>query len=394
MIFRQRFAFIAVSVFAFVAALLLHERIREPAYQGKRLSAWLMDLDRSGAGAENFTAEKEARAEEAIRQMGAECIPVLLDLLRSHNSRLMLKLIEFGQEHEFAEKLVAKFKFSDATAKAELAKDAFMVLGEKAKPAIPELMKMLNRLVSSDWDEVAHRAGGVLGNLGKEATLPVVEMLNDTDVRVRRIAANQLRHHQTEDSPELAVPALLKALHDSDITVRVNAAKALGNFSPQSAEAVPALLSILDGDELEVRLSCIRGLALTGAYARRFIPALTEQVKSSDSNRQSSAVIRLARIRHEIGITVPALIQNLQSTTPSIRGNTTMALSAFGPEARGAIPHLQKLTNDQTVFFPGFDYSLTVATAASRALQAIERAVALSSASAVKPNSTAVPVKD
>src|ERR1035437_4714173 len=53
----------------------------EPSYQGKTLSAWLDDY---GAGPKNYKPSPQAN--EALRQIGPEAVPYLLELLHKTNT--------------------------------------------------------------------------------------------------------------------------------------------------------------------------------------------------------------------------------------------------------------------------------------------------------------------
>jgi hypothetical protein len=51
-----------------------HPKTNEPGYQGKSLSEWLMDFD-------NPSPETQALAADAIRQIGSQAVPFLVNRL-------------------------------------------------------------------------------------------------------------------------------------------------------------------------------------------------------------------------------------------------------------------------------------------------------------------------
>ncbi|MBI3850319.1 MAG: hypothetical protein HY298_08530 [Verrucomicrobia bacterium] len=76
------------------AAISLHGflRQREPKYQGKTLTAWLK-VGGHGEGLEDKPAI------EAVRKMGTNAIPFLLDMVRAKDSRFKLKLTDWTYGH-------------------------------------------------------------------------------------------------------------------------------------------------------------------------------------------------------------------------------------------------------------------------------------------------------
>ena len=69
---------VIATVVAFIAL-----RPREPVYEGKRLSEWLRDLDDN-----TLAADSRNRAVDAVRQIGTNCVPTLVDMLQSSDSWL------------------------------------------------------------------------------------------------------------------------------------------------------------------------------------------------------------------------------------------------------------------------------------------------------------------
>src|ERR1700722_4378595 len=65
----------------------------EPSYQGKPLSAWLQEyrVDRMGS----------PDADEAVRHIGTNAIPALLQMLRASDSPLKTKCIELFDQQYF-----------------------------------------------------------------------------------------------------------------------------------------------------------------------------------------------------------------------------------------------------------------------------------------------------
>src|SRR5438309_9722959 len=79
---------VLLAVSAAVAAFFAL-RPREPVYQGKQLSVWLRDLDDN-----TLAADSRNRAVDAVRQIGSNCVPSLIEMLRSSDSWPKRKLME------------------------------------------------------------------------------------------------------------------------------------------------------------------------------------------------------------------------------------------------------------------------------------------------------------
>src|SRR5258705_8707101 len=102
---KRGISLFAIAVVVLVAGLYLAFAPREPSHQGKRLSAWLYDL-RGNSSRE--------QAEAAIREMGDRCVPTLLEMLRSRNSRLKVKLMEWAEGHDFSKEALTRLKIVTA----------------------------------------------------------------------------------------------------------------------------------------------------------------------------------------------------------------------------------------------------------------------------------------
>ena len=70
----------------------------------------------------------------------------------------------------------------------------------------------------------------------------LIVQLAATDAATRRAAAEKMSPEEV-DAP-IAVPALLRALRDSDYLVRYHSLVALRRFGPDASDAVPALRQI------------------------------------------------------------------------------------------------------------------------------------------------------
>ena len=113
------------------AAAFFALRPREPVYQGKRLSVWLRDLDDN-----TLAADSRNRAVDAVRQIGSNCVPTLVEMLHSSDSWLKRKLMELvGNQSRI------RFHFTTAPERRSRAIRGIEVSGPAA---IPMLIDLLN----------------------------------------------------------------------------------------------------------------------------------------------------------------------------------------------------------------------------------------------------------
>jgi len=102
------------------------------------------------------------------------------------------------------------------------------------------------------------------------------------------------------ETPRLAiqecVPALVKALADSDNRVRALAAHAVGATGAVGVAAVPALIGLLASPSEGDRNTACIGLAGIGPAAREALPALTKALSDPSADVRRFAKHAIGRI--------------------------------------------------------------------------------------------------
>jgi hypothetical protein len=228
----------------------------EPAYNGKALSEWLI-LDHSGE-------LLDKSAEQAIRQIGTNAIPTLLELLGATPSNRKSRVRKF--ESKGFESILLLSPQDAAEVLRGIGKRGFGILGTNAESAVPQLTKLLHNERTSfeaakvlagvgprgfsvltnavhDWrlaGVTIHALGGFEGGDKIVITRLLISALKDPDPMLRGNAADFLRRGDAE----LAVPALIPMLDDNEFYPRERAAIALKAFGPAARSAAPKLLSV------------------------------------------------------------------------------------------------------------------------------------------------------
>ena len=112
---------LAVSVW-----FLIREAPRVPVYHGKALTLWLRTYAPSSSSGRGSREWKEA--DDAVRHIGTNCIPVLLHMIREKDSRLKLRLAALADKQR-----LIKIHFVPAAQRNVEASRAFIALGNMAK---------------------------------------------------------------------------------------------------------------------------------------------------------------------------------------------------------------------------------------------------------------------
>ncbi len=208
-------------------------REREPVYQGKPLSFWLESL-RQTAG----NQEEVDRAKQAIRHIGTNALPVVIERLRAHDTPLKQLIMKWAQKQAFVH-----FHFNSADERRPEAIWGYEALGPLASAQVPSLSATLTNDPSP---RVRIAAAWALGYIGPEARMAAPALFRatqDKDYHVHGPAFAALG--KIRPNPQLTIPLLVAGLDDPHWTVRANAAGALGRYGQEAKAAVPVLLRML-----------------------------------------------------------------------------------------------------------------------------------------------------
>jgi hypothetical protein len=227
-------AFAASIIFLLVGSvwLVARQAPRVPVYRGKSLTVWLRTYAPSSSSGRHSREWNEA--DEAVRQIGTNGIPVLLHMVREKDSKLKLLLVFLAQKQR-----LVKIHFVRAAERNVEASRAFIVLGDMAKGAVPALVKMYDEDLSAESRSAIEDALAWIGPAAKPAIPLLLRAAANSNPRVRADALWALGEIRAE--PDLCVPVLIRALGDSDGWVRLSGAHALGMFGAEAQSAVPSL---------------------------------------------------------------------------------------------------------------------------------------------------------
>ena len=197
-----------IILFALLGSLLgglgLYISRPQPRYGWRSLDSWVMDFRlMEGPGHE--------KAKDAVRQMGTNALPKLIEMLHSKDPVWKVKIQEW----------IPKYRFQPASVKHWRATTALEALG----PAIiPSLLEGPDISVVQD----------AIIRIGEKGILPLETALTNVNPAVRTKAASALGWLGTDGEP--GIPALIKALEDPDKEVRRAVTNALLEIDMEAAE--------------------------------------------------------------------------------------------------------------------------------------------------------------
>lgn len=178
-------------------------RAKEPGYQGRRLTEWLSDCSvypPNGVGEYPRAFNPRVRAaSHAVKEIGTNAIPVLLNLLQAGDSTegLKIKLNVLLDRQS-----IIRFRFRPGYDYRNLAVFGFEILNKEAAPAVPALIGLLNCEHPMARIDVIY-ALGKIGPAAKEAVPALLTHLNDEHANVRIAVTNVLK----QIDPEAAAKA-------------------------------------------------------------------------------------------------------------------------------------------------------------------------------------------
>ena len=228
-------------------------------------------------------------------------------------------------------------------------------IGSAAESEIPFLVETMR---STKLLAMSRSTAEALGNFGPAAKPAVTELLKmlDKDDEITRVNA-AVALWKIEGHPK-ALPALLEMLRHGNAFQAYRAAVALGQMEKESDVVAPALIEALHAPDADVRRAAARSLGQLGKAA---FPSLKKAnaLQTPDAEARRMVIEALSWMGRDAA---PALIAALQDTRPAVRRAAARALGNLGTDAQSARSALETAASD-----PQED----VRTAAAKALRRI-----------------------
>ncbi len=283
--------------------------------EGRPLRSWLKQLDAStpswqfptklGQGGFNWSPAG-AQAAAAIRELGANALPYLLQTLTNTDSTPRTRVREFLQSWLHCEFIHSASEFWRGAVLG------FAALGPTANPAIPALAGALN--LKSHDENVRRNVALVLACIGPEGQATLVRGLESTNSVVVGDCALTLRICQ------VSTPAVLKYLMKAAArdTARAPFFISLAcDLGQHSTLVLPFLMNEIRSPLSSVRMAAISGLggfAGQGIPAQTAIAALMGALQSTNLAQQAAAAMALGNFGSRACVAEPVLLRLLQLT--------------------------------------------------------------------------------
>jgi HEAT repeat protein len=206
----------------------------------------------------------------------------------------------------------------------------------------------------------------------KETIRAMISGLSDRDYRVRLASADVLETLGDRAVP--AIPALVKALGDSNKFVRWSSARTLGQLARRATErneakeVVAGLMRLLnDREDLSVRITSVFAIEQYGPAAKEAVPLLARAINRGDKEYIIAVLHALQGIGTDAQPALPnvAWILRSRDLPTSVREEAAQTLGRFGPLAKGQLRDLREVMVT--------DADEKVRNAASSAVLAIDR---------------------
>jgi HEAT repeat protein len=281
----------------------------------------------------------------------------------------------------------------DAMAKGEDTRQgAISALVAIGKPALPALNQALT---SQDWQirygailaigemgpDAAESVGSLLnvfaGNRNPDEQIAIIHSLGRTGpgnaeamgLLASCLLVDSLRNYALRAFGEMgasaspAVPRILSILEDQDTQARFEAISALEGIGPFEG-VVDGIAGRLKDGEARVRLEAAKALGEFGPDAAGATSALADALGDSEADVRQAAAKALGDIAPASAAAIPKLIRALGDSEPQTRREVANALGRFGSHASSSVSALQRIADSDE-----FDY---VRNAARQAIQAIQ----------------------
>ena len=291
---RRKLLILLVCAAMAAGVVALWPKGREPEYNGKKLSEWLRDYRPVHQRMVPVASEEAA---DAVRHIGTNGLPILVKWIQ-----------ETKEPPKWKEKMLELFdrispkstdRLFEVFAGRELrdwrAVWGFEILGEEARSAIPDLVRVAN----SGNKEAASSAIRALGYLGKDALPPLLGLASKNEFKghdASLTVIGQMGYLGTNAHP--AVLFFVKNINDRENEVA--AADVLGRLHLESDISVPALAECLESTNGIVRMWGAISLGRFGVDAQAALPALRKALKDPYVSVRNQATNALRLIAPEV----------------------------------------------------------------------------------------------
>lgn len=298
---KRIFIVLAVCVLVGIGVVAFWPGEREPEYNGKKLSEWLV---LAHTLPDSVTAQIDAtkEAKEAVRHIGTNALPCVLRWMSY--KRPHWKTIVFDGVSKMPSSLAGltdwvldKTLISDDKqfSRLDLGLSCLKILGPEAEPAIPNLVRAAN--ASNYYVSKAATVG--LAQIGERGINALITIIEDPKHPYRVIAAEALASVDRAKS-DSATTVLIRLVCDRDTKLAIAAAYTLGDLNSEPQIVVPALSRGVADPRPIVRMNAVKALGMFEERARPAVPVILNACNDTDPFVRYEATNALRAVAPEV----------------------------------------------------------------------------------------------
>jgi HEAT repeat protein len=287
-----------------VALVVYSSRPREPVYRGRRLTTWLRDLNANDA-----TVNAEAKA--ALRQMGSNAVPTLLEMFCApHDSNFKHEVLVLSRKQ-----FPVHLPLLSSAERKDLGWRGLLTVG-------PDALRPFVRTLAEDLQAGRAEVAGLLAMTGTEGLPPLLAALTNRNAEVQCAAANALSTFGRIRKGD-KVFSLDTFYSETDLR------KLAATYADA---AVPALITRLTDNDKTVRRSALRALQEIGEKPELLVPIAIDKLTASDPANRFYAIRILAEFPDQALPAIPKVVKALDDDDKAVREAATNALNKIAPK--------------------------------------------------------------
>jgi len=322
----------------------LRPAIAESTFREQPLAYWKMKLLDPSLAVRQSAAATFADMDPAMAKEGLD---ELVGALKDDDARVRFlaarTLGKIGAEAKPALPELLKLVAPEANVYVASAAGVAIASIDPEFPALPNVVRVLvqsEQPLGKSLKKSPSLSGEFLERFPELAVRHTVPLLESDDSAIRRHAA-QVLAAAGPTARDAGEAALLAALHDPDDAIRAAAVDAL--YRVESAElrqTVPVLIQLVASRQFPASDAA----TIFTPYAREVCPRLIRELDGKSLEKQAALVSTLSLMRET---SLPLLIGALDDDLASVRVGAAAALGGIGRRASESIPGLLRMAKDQ-----------------------------------------------
>ncbi len=296
---RRKTVFVLGLMVVLTLAWVVFTPEKEPEYQGKKLSEWLLEFRTGG---------EWKKAHDAIQIIGTNAIPLLLDWIAYEppesgdrtDGLLNTIRVNWRTTSLYLEEVLYTMRLHRDPPEALYARrrdalTAFQILGPIAEPAVPALSQLLYD-VKEDDELNAQSLALALARVSPTYCAPLYTALTNRNLAVRVGAAITIARSRNTNSAA-AVPILVDYVHHHKHGFSFfSATHALGSLHCRPELSLPALNSVLTNPDPSLRKAAVIAIGEFESEARTNLQFVLPLLRDTDPTVRESATNVIRRI--------------------------------------------------------------------------------------------------